>query len=162
MGFIWNIMLSFSNEELWVDGEDEPVEPLECKPLERINAWIDSESSILKGRGSEHDEHDGNGRLVELIGPTYDDNAGHGMDANLVGGGFKHFNIDGFIEVVESQNWKEWGAVQLWIKGGEEGMNDSLFELVKLRRRKPTRHKSDAVSPKAKRRSRTSRDGGRA
>ena len=123
-------MLSFSGEELWVNGEDEPLEPLECKPLKQINIWIDSRGSN-EWSGSES-EHSGYGRLVELIGPTYDDNAGYGMDAILIGGGFKHFNIDGFIEVVEGQNWKKRGAVQLWIKGGEEGMNDSLFELVKL------------------------------
>ena len=129
MGFIWNIMLSFSDEELcWDDDEDEPPEPRKYEPLERINAWIESE---------------GSGRLVELIGPTYDDNAGYGMDANLYGGGFKHFDIEGFIKVVECQNWKDRGAVQLWVKGAEEGTGEDPFVLIKLRRRKLARHKPE-------------------
>jgi hypothetical protein len=64
-------MLSFANEEWWEDDADEPRET--CAPLERINAWI---------------KH---GRLVRLTGPTYSDDAGYGMDANLYGGGYKHF-----------------------------------------------------------------------
>ena len=38
MGFVWNILLSFDNEEWWEDGEDQPRET--CKPLERINDRI--------------------------------------------------------------------------------------------------------------------------
>ena len=57
MGFVWNIMLSFDNEELWPDGADQPTES--CEPLDRINAWIPD------------------GRLVSLVGPTYRDNAGN-------------------------------------------------------------------------------------
>jgi len=121
MGFIWNVMLSFSNDELWEDGEDEPRET--CELLERINAWIDD------------------GKLVSLVEPTYEDQAGYGMDANLYGGGFKNFDMDAFIEVVERQNWKNRGKVQLWAKGGEEGTDDDLFTPVKLRRQK-------VVSPK--------------
>jgi hypothetical protein len=155
MGFVWNIMLSFSNEELWEAGEEQPLET--CKPLEQINAWIDS-----KGFNEESgSEHSGCGRLVELIGPTYDDNAGYGMDANLFGGGFKNFNIEGFIEVVEGQHWKDPGTVQLWVKGACEGGDEGLFELVKLRRRKLSHdNKPDAASPKAKRQSRTRRNSG--
>jgi hypothetical protein len=36
MGFLWNVMLSFDNEELSEDDEEEPRET--CEPLERINA----------------------------------------------------------------------------------------------------------------------------
>ena len=64
-------MPPFNNEEWWEDDEDEPRET--CAPLERINAWI---------------KH---GRLVSLTGPTYSNDAGYGMDANLYGGGYKHF-----------------------------------------------------------------------
>ncbi len=112
MGFVWNVMLSFDNEELWEDDEEEPRET--CEPLERINAWI---------------QH---GRLVSLIGPTYEDDAGNGMDANLYGGGFKHFDIEGFIEVVKAQDWKARSKVQLWVKGAEEGMGEEPFTLIKL------------------------------
>ena len=112
MGFVWNVMLSFDNDELWEDERDEPRES--CEPLERINAWIP------------------HGRLVSLIGPTYGDGVGYGIDANLYGGGFKHFDIDGFIEVVRARNWKARAKVQLWIKGAEEGMGTEPFTLVKL------------------------------
>ena len=73
MSFIWNVMLSFDNEELWEDGEDESRET--CEPLDGINAWLSP------------------ARLVSLTGPTYEDDAGYGMDANLYGGGFKHFDM---------------------------------------------------------------------
>ncbi len=97
MGWVTTIMLSFSNEECWKDGDDDQVEPLDCKPIKKINAWI---------YGGNRDRT-GWGRLVEIIDPTYNGDIGQGMDANLLGGGFKNFNIDGFIEVVESQKWKE-------------------------------------------------------
>jgi len=82
--------------------------------LERINAWIPY------------------GRLVSLIGHTYRDDAGYGMDANLYGGGFKHFDIEGFIEVVKAQDWKERSRVQLWVKGAEEGMGEEPFTLIMI------------------------------
>ena len=110
MGFVWNIMLSFDNDELW-EG-DEPRDT--CAALEQINAWI------------------GTGQLVSLTGPTYDDDASYGMDANLYGGGFKHFDIEGFIAVAKAQEWKARSKVQLWVKGGEEGMWDEPFTLIKL------------------------------
>lgn len=110
MGFVWNVLLSFDNEEFWEDGEEEARET--CAPLEQINAWLPY------------------GRLVSLIGPTFADEAGAGMDANLYGGGFKHFDIDGFIELVKAQDWKARSKVQLWVKGEEDP-----FTLIKLARR---------------------------
>jgi len=121
MGFVWNVMLSFDNEELWENGEDELRET--CEPLERINAWIP------------------HGRLVSLIGPTYANDAGYGMDPNLYGGGFKNFDIESFTEVVEAQDWKARSKVQLWVKGAEEGMGEEPFTLIKLGRRPSSRPK---------------------
>jgi len=121
MGFIWNVMLAFDNEELWEDGEDEARET--CEPLDRIYSWL---------------EH---GQLVSLIGPTYDADAGYGMDANLYGGGFKNFDIDAYIAVVQAQNWKMRSKVQLWVKGAEEGMGTEPWTLVKL-----GRQRSDAAA----------------
>jgi len=115
MSWVWSVLLSHSNEELWRDGVEQPQKI--CEPVKRINRWIP------------------NGRLVSLVGPTYATNAGNGIDANLFGGGFKHFDIDGFIELVEAQNWKERKKVQLWVKGAEEGMGEGPFRLIKLRRR---------------------------
>ena len=112
MSWIWNILLSLDNEEFWEDGEQEPCET--CEPLERINAWIDA------------------GRLVILTSPTFEEGAGSGMDANLYGGGFKHFDIEEFIEVVKSQNWKARSNVQLWVRGNEEGMAGMPFHQVEL------------------------------
>lgn len=111
MSWIWNVMLSFSNEERW--GNDDDAEPSDsCEPLDRINSWIEG------------------GKLVDLTKPTYAKNAGYGMDANLYGGGFNHFDIENFITLVEAQPWKDWRNLQLWVKGEEQ---DS-FTLVKLRR----------------------------
>lgn len=112
MSFVWNVMLSFDNEEFWEDGGDESRET--CEPLDRINAWLSP------------------ARLVSLTGSTYEEDAGYGMDANLYGGGFKHFDIEGFIEVVKAQHWKARSKVQLWIKGAEEGMGEEPFTLIKL------------------------------
>ncbi len=116
MGWVWNVLLSFSNEEFWEDGEDEARDT--CEALERINQWIP------------------HGSLVSLTGPTYDDDAGYGMDANLYGGGFKNFDIEGLIDVVKAQAWKDRAKVQLWVKGAEEGMGEDPFTLIKLGRRR--------------------------
>jgi hypothetical protein len=97
MSWVWNIVLSFSDEEYWEPDEDEPRET--CEPLERINEWIPY------------------GRLVNLVEPTYREGAGYGMTVNLFGGGFKHFDIESFIQVVEAQSWKDPDNVQLWLKG---------------------------------------------
>jgi|SRR5579872_4052627 len=115
MSFIWNVMLAFDNEEI---GEDEQELGEKCEPLERINAWLSP------------------GRLVSLISPTYENEVGSGMDADSFGGGFKHFDIDGFIEIVKAQEWKDRSKVQLWVKGAEEGMSAEPFALVKFGRRR--------------------------
>ena len=121
MSWVWNVLLSFGSEEFWEDGEDPPRET--CEPLERINQWIP------------------HGKLVSLTGPTYAKGVGYGMDANLFGGGYKHFDIQGFIRVVEAQDWKERTKVQLWAKGAEEGMGETPFALIRLRRRRTSRSK---------------------
>jgi GH24 family phage-related lysozyme (muramidase) len=131
MGWVWNVLLSCSNEEFWEDGEDEARET--CEPLERINQWIP------------------HGKLVSLIGPTYAEGVGDGIDANLFGGGYKHFDIEGFIKVVEAQDWKDRAKVQLWAKGAEEGMGEESFTLIKLRRRRSSHPKREAKpSPPSK------------
>jgi len=54
------------------------------------------------------------------------------LNANLYGGGFKNFDIEGFIEVVKAQDWKARSKVQLWVKGAEEGMGTEPLTLIKL------------------------------
>ena len=124
MGFVWNVMLSFDDEEWWEEDEDEPRDT--CDTLERINQWIP------------------HGQLVDLTTPTYAKRAGNGMDANLYGGGFKHFDIEGFIEVVRAQDWKARSKVRLWVKGAEEGMGEEPFTLIKLGRPHSSRPKPEA------------------
>jgi hypothetical protein len=126
MGFLWNVMLSFSNEELWEDDEDQPRET--CEPLERINEWIAT------------------GKLVDLVGPTYARDASSGLDANLYGGGFKHLDINAFIKVVETQPWKEPRKVQLWVMGGQEGMGEDVFHPVRLRVRRAMARRKAGVA----------------
>jgi hypothetical protein len=53
MSYIWNVMLSFSNEELWEDDEEEARET--CEPLERINAWI-PHGELVWVKGEEHEQ----------------------------------------------------------------------------------------------------------
>jgi hypothetical protein len=119
VGWVWNVLLSCSNEEFPDDAKGNTPET--CEPLERINRWIPD------------------GKLVDLTKPTYSKGAGYGMDANLFGGGYKHFDIEGFIKVVEAQDWKNREKVQLWVKGAEEGMGEDPFTLIKLRRRRASR-----------------------
>jgi hypothetical protein len=121
MGWVWNVLLSCSNEEFWEDGERQARET--CEPLERINQWIP------------------HGRLVSLIAPTYAKGVGNGMDAHLFGGGYRRFDIEGFIKVVEAQDWQDRERVQLWVKGAEEGMGEESFTAIRLRRRPLSRPK---------------------
>jgi len=114
MGWVWNVLLSCSNEEFW-KGDEFHEET--CRPIERINQWIPG------------------GRLVSLTGPTYANGAGDGMDANLFGGGYKRFDIERFVKVVEAQDWKDRTRVQLWVKGACEGVDEGSFSIIKLRPR---------------------------
>lgn len=140
MGWVWNVLLSCSNEEFW---EDDEFDEETCEPLERINQWIP------------------HGKLVSLIGPTYVEGVGYGMDANLFGGGYKHFDIEGFIKVVEAQDWKDRAKVQLWVKEGQEGVDDEPFTLIKLRRRRSTRPKLESKIPVQSKHKRTKGKGRR-
>ena len=126
MGWVWNVLLSCSDAEFRTDVEGDARET--CEPLERINRWIPY------------------GKLVSLIGPTYAKGVGNGMDAYLFGGGYKRFDIEGFIKVVEAQNWKDRAKVQLWVKGAEEGMGVESFTLIKLRPRRSS-HAKRASKP---------------
>ena len=125
MGVVWSILLSFDNEEWWEDGKDRPRD--NCEPLDRINQWIHS------------------GELVDLAGTSFKRGAGNGIDANLFGGGFKHFDIKGFIDVLNTQAWKERAKVQLWVRGAEEGMAEETFTAIKLRTRRAARSKPQPV-----------------
>lgn len=110
MSFVWNVVLSFSDEEYWEDGEEEARET--CAALDNINAWIPD------------------GELVDLTTGTFAAGAGYDMTAHLYGGGFKHFDITAFLAVVEAQAWKDRANVQLLLKSDA----DSRFELYRIRR----------------------------
>lgn len=142
MGWIWNILLSCSSEEFWSDDADGPDDT--CEPLENINRWI------------------AGGKLVDLTPPTYADGAGSGMDAYLFGGGFNHLNIEGFIRLVETQNWKDRPNLQLWVKG-DGATGEQRFTQVRLRSRPANETKRKAKSsarsirkPRANRRQQSS------
>ena len=100
MSFIINLLLNLSPEEFWCDESDTLGEV--SPALDNINSWI------------------GDGQLLDLSGPTYQEGAGAGMHAWLYGGGFKHFDLDGFIKQVEQQTWKAPQDLQLFIKVEEE------------------------------------------
>jgi hypothetical protein len=110
MSFIWNVVLSFSDEEYWEDGEDEARQT--SAALDAVNAWIPD------------------GELVDLTPPTYAPGAGAGMSAHLYGGGFKHFDLDGFLAVVAAQPWKDPDTVQVFLQSDA----DARFEVRCLRR----------------------------
>jgi hypothetical protein len=101
MSWVWNVMLSFSNEEHWADGEKEAAEV--PAPIENINKWLEAD----KARNY--------GALADLTLAS----GGAGMEANVYGGGFKHCDIEAFVDVVASQDWQDRDSVQLFIQGEE-------------------------------------------
>ncbi len=99
MSWIWNVMLSFSDEEYWPEEQEDAVEVPPA--LEKINEWLQ-----LNG-----------GQLTDLTLGS----GGAGMNANIFGGGFKHLDIQMFIGVVQMQEWRDRSSVQLFIKDEEQG-----------------------------------------
>ena len=130
MSWVWSVLLSCSRVEFCPDDEGAAAET--CEPLDRINQWIPS------------------GKLVSLVQPTYAKGAGYGMDAFLFGGGYKHFDIEGFVAVVEAQAWREPTKVQLWVKGAEEGLGDDLFTEIRLRPQRIRRTRERVIPSKPK------------
>ena len=100
MSWIWNVMLSFSNDEYW-DENDEVID--EAPPLEKINAWMEADTERNYGP-------------LEDMTPC---GGGAEMNANVFGGGFKHFDIEMFIKVVASQQWQDRSSVQIFLQGEE-------------------------------------------
>ena len=112
MSWIWNVILSFSDEEYWVEDEEEVLQS--CAAIDSINIWLQADE-------------------VRNYGPLNDLTAcvtgnGVGMNANVWGGGFKHFDIDEFIAVVDRQPWHDRDSVQLFIQGEE----DRKFTLIEF------------------------------
>ena len=102
MSWIWNVMLSCGDDEYWDDDQDEALEI--PRALEKINDWLKA------------DKVHGYGPLEDLtIGA-----GGAGMNANVFGGGYKHFDIEAFIEVVSNQKWRDKKSVQLFLQGEED------------------------------------------
>jgi hypothetical protein len=122
MGWVWNILLACSSEEFAVGRDGATKET--CEPLERINRWIP------------------HGKLVSLVGPTYAKGVGSGMNAYLFGGGFKHFDIEDFVRVVEVQAWKDRANLQLWVRGDADGP----FTAVRLRPKRAPAQTAEAKS----------------
>lgn len=109
MGWVMTVMVSFSDEELW---EDEETYRDNCPSLDNINAWLQSSK----------DEY---GPLTDLV-PCAKGNA-VGMSANLYGGGFKHFDDEGFFEIVKSQDWNDPDNLQVFLKD-EEDQKFTVYE----------------------------------
>jgi hypothetical protein len=115
MSYIWNVILSFSDEEFWHDGEDNTRAT--CAALDALNKWMP------------------HGKLVDLTRPTFTAKAGCGMSAHLYGGGFRHLDIEGFIAAVQAQQWKDPTNVQLFLKS-ESDEQFSLHSVAKPQRRR--------------------------
>lgn len=106
-------MLTFGNEEFWEEDEEEALES--CAALESINRWLLSDT--VKNYGP----------LSDLTSCTYQHGAE--MNANLWGGGFKHFDIEAFMQVVAEQPWHDRANVRLFLKGEE----DEVFTIYRLK-----------------------------
>lgn len=106
------MILSFSDEEYWEEGAEDALES--CPALDNINIWLEADK-------------------VRNYGPLTDLTAcatgnGTGMNANVWGGGFKHFDIEQFIDLVERQPWRDPDSVQLFI----QGENASKFTAIEF------------------------------
>ena len=116
MGYVWNVILSFSDEEFWHEGEDEARTT--CAALVALNKLMSPD-----------------GKLVDLTKATF--KSSYGMSAHVYGGGFKHFDVNGFIADVQAQAWKDPLNVQLFLKSDSDE-RFSLHPLFKPKRnRKP-------------------------
>ena len=104
MSWVWTVMVSFSDEELWEEGEEEARD--NCEALDNINAWLEA------------DEVKQYGPLTDLTACASGNEVG--MSAYLYGGGFKHFDIEGFLEIVKNQSWHDPDNLQVFIKGEED------------------------------------------
>jgi hypothetical protein len=118
MSYVWNVILSLSDEEFWHDGEDTARET--CAALDALNKWMP------------------HGKLVDLTKPTF--KSSYGMSAHLYGGGFKHFDIEGFIAAVQAQQWKDPANVQLFLKS-ESDEQFSLHSIAKSPRKRKQKSK---------------------
>ena len=98
MSWVWNVMLSFSDEEYWLEGREDAVEVPPA--LAEINRWLQ-----LNGGG-----------LTDLTV----DSGGVGINANLFGGGFKNLDIQMLIRAVAEQEWRDRESVQLFIKDEDQ------------------------------------------
>ena len=105
-------MVSFSDEEYWTEDEEEAQ--TECQALQNINAWLKSDEVKMYGT------------LTSLTSEAVGNQVG--MQANLYGGGFKHFDLEKFLAVVKKQEWHDPSCVQIFIKGEE----DQQFTLLDL------------------------------
>lgn len=125
MSFVWNVMLSFSNEEFWRDDEENARE--RCDALDHVNKLLPAGC-----------------KLVDLTKPTFKEGVGYGMEANVYGGGFKHFDVAGFIAIVAAQKWQNPDNVQVFLKAE----TDDRFEVyLPCKRKRKQGRKSDAGSP---------------
>ncbi len=113
MSWTWNVILSFSNEEMWEEGVEDVLES--CSALDNINEWLEA------------DKVHNYGPLTDLA-PCAAGN-GSGMSANIYGGGFKHFDMEAFTKVVARQQWHDRASVQLFIQGEDAG-KFTLMELA--------------------------------
>ncbi len=98
MSWILTIMISFGDDEWW---EADEVRD-NCESLDNVNAWLEA------------DKIRNYGPLTALSSCAVD------MSANLYGGGFKHFDIEGFLQIVKSQNWHDPDNLQVFIKDEED------------------------------------------
>lgn len=101
MGFVWNVILSFGDEQYWEEGEDAARD--RCAVLNAINRWMPPDA-----------------RLVDLTRPTFKEGCGYGMNAHVFGGGFKHFDVEGFIDTIKAQAWQDPANVQLFLKSNAD------------------------------------------
>lgn len=115
MGYVWNVILIFSDEEFWHEGEEE---------ARSTSAAL---VALNKAQPSGY-------KLVDLTKATF--KSGEGMSAHIYGGGFKHFDVDGFLANIRAQEWKDPLNVQLFLKSDSDE-RFFLQPLFKPKRKSP-------------------------
>jgi len=100
MSWVTDVILCLSVEERFQDHSDFSES---CESLDKINAWL-----------GEHEQ----GKLDELSEHVV--SGGKAMQAFVYGGAFNFLDVEDFIKVVLSQEWKMPQAVQLLVKKEED------------------------------------------
>jgi hypothetical protein len=99
MSHVTDVLLLFSLEENLIEGEFKEEAPV----VGGVNAWL------------------GDHEFAGLENLSVHAGLEKAMQANVYGGAYNYFDLDGFVGFLKEQNWRAPHSVQLLVKGEEDG-----------------------------------------